>query len=95
MTARAESLPRAGVAAAGAAPVGPVARSRGRRLLATVGPAALIVALLLVGWQLAVVLTDARPQILPSPLRVVQQVMKLARQLTQLKRASSVKKPTL
>lgn len=58
---------------AGADPGSAPGRSRARRLLRTVGPAALIVALLLVGWQLAVVLTDARPQILPSPLRVLQQ----------------------
>ena len=52
---------------------GPPARSRTRRFLATVGPAALIVLLLLAAWQVAVMITDARPQILPSPLRVLEQ----------------------
>ena len=47
--------------------------SRTRRLLRTVGPALLVVLLLLVAWQVAVQLTGVRPQILPSPLRVVQQ----------------------
>lgn len=47
--------------------------SRTRRLLRAAGPALLIVALLLVGWQLAVQLTGVRPQILPSPLRVAEQ----------------------
>lgn len=47
--------------------------SRTRRLLRTVGPALVVVLLLLVGWQLAVQLTGVRPQILPSPLRVAEQ----------------------
>jgi ABC-type nitrate/sulfonate/bicarbonate transport system permease component len=53
--------------------VAPSARSRTRRFLATVGPAAVIVLLLLAAWQVAVMITDARPQILPSPLRVLEQ----------------------
>jgi ABC-type nitrate/sulfonate/bicarbonate transport system permease component len=47
--------------------------SRTRRLVRTVGPALLVVLLLLLAWQVAVQLTGVRPQILPSPLRVVQQ----------------------
>lgn len=41
--------------------------------LRSAAPAALLVVMLLVGWQLAVTTLDVRPQILPSPLRVVQQ----------------------
>ena len=40
-------------------------RSPVRRAVRAVGPAALIVLLLLVGWQVAVMVTDVRPQILP------------------------------
>lgn len=47
--------------------------SRTRRLLQTVVPALLVVAVLLLAWQVAVQLTGVRPQILPSPLRVAQQ----------------------
>lgn len=36
-------------------------------------PAVLVVAALLVTWQVAVTLTGARPQVLPSPLRVLEQ----------------------
>lgn len=36
-------------------------------------PAAVVVLVLLVGWQIAVTVMAVRPQILPSPLRVVQQ----------------------
>ncbi len=48
-------------------------RSPARRVLRAVGPAVLIVLLVLVGWQAAVMVTDTRPQILPSPLRVLEQ----------------------
>lgn len=47
--------------------------SRARRFLRTVGPALLVVLLLLVAWQVAVQATGVRPQILPSPLRVIDQ----------------------
>jgi ABC-type nitrate/sulfonate/bicarbonate transport system permease component len=82
MTIRWEPVARAGAAPAPIpleasidAPTGPPARgrSRARRFLRTVGPAVVVVLLLLVGWQLAVQLTGVRPQILPSPLRVAEQ----------------------
>lgn len=84
MTIRSMPVSRPGDAA-GAAPDPPPGRqeerspgppprpSRTRRLIRTVGPALLVVLLLLAGWQLAVQLTGARPQILPSPLRVAEQ----------------------
>ncbi len=48
-------------------------RTTAGRILRAVGPAVLIVLLVLVGWQVAVMATDTRPQILPSPLRVLEQ----------------------
>jgi len=36
-------------------------------------PAAALVTVLLVAWQVAVTVAGARPQVLPSPLRVVEQ----------------------
>ncbi|GAA1999074.1 ABC transporter permease [Nakamurella flavida] len=53
--------------------VAPSARRRATGALALVWPALLVVAVLLVGWQISVTLGDVRPQILPSPLRVVEQ----------------------
>jgi ABC-type nitrate/sulfonate/bicarbonate transport system permease component len=77
MTIKSESVTRTGgapVAGPSVPPPGPVAGpSRGRRLLRTVGPALLVVLLMLVAWQVAVQLTGVRPQILPSPLRVIEQ----------------------
>lgn len=62
--------PAPGPTSAGGPRPGP---SGTRRLLRTVGPALLVVLLLLVGWQVAVQLSGVRPQILPSPLRVAEQ----------------------
>jgi ABC-type nitrate/sulfonate/bicarbonate transport system permease component len=44
-----------------------------RRFITSAGPSVLLMMLLLGAWQLVVTLTQVRPQILPSPLRVVQQ----------------------
>ncbi|MHA6795080.1 ABC transporter permease [Pseudonocardia bannensis] len=44
-----------------------------RRALALAAPPLLVVALLLGGWQWFVTVNDVRPQVLPSPLRVVEQ----------------------
>ena len=68
----------AGRASAATEPAAPGALPRPRRrgargVLRAAAPAALVVAVLLVGWQIAVTALDVRPQILPSPLRVMQQ----------------------
>jgi ABC-type nitrate/sulfonate/bicarbonate transport system permease component len=42
-------------------------------VVARVGPALVLVALLLVAWQVLVDVTGVRPQVLPSPLRVAEQ----------------------
>ncbi len=42
-------------------------------LLRRVLPAVVVVALLVVAWQVYVTVSGIRPQVLPSPLRVVQQ----------------------
>ncbi|WP_214369546.1 ABC transporter permease [Pseudonocardia sp. H11422] len=44
-----------------------------RRALTLAAPPLVVVALLLVGWQWFVTANDVRPQVLPSPLRVVEQ----------------------
>lgn len=68
----------AGPATAKADPTAPDVRTRSRgarpgTVIRAAAPAALVVLVLLVGWQIAVTALDVRPQILPSPLRVVQQ----------------------
>lgn len=62
---RAQSVP----AAAPPAPPRPVRRS----LLRQAWPAAALLAVLLVGWQVYVTVSGIRPQVLPSPLRVLEQ----------------------
>lgn len=42
-------------------------------MIGRLAPAALVVAVLLVVWQAAVAVTGVRPQVLPSPLRVLEQ----------------------
>lgn len=64
---------RSGAPRADPPPPDRIRASGARRLLATVGPAVLIVLALLVAWQVAVQITEVRPQILPSPLRVAEQ----------------------
>lgn len=51
------------------------ARTEGptRGLVRRVGPPTVLVALLLAGWQVGVVVSGVLPQVLPSPLRVVEQ----------------------
>ncbi len=61
-------------------PAGAATGTPGTRRRLTVGsairsaaPAAAVVLVLLIGWQIAVTVLAVRPQILPSPVRVVQQ----------------------
>ncbi|MDN5860007.1 MAG: ABC transporter permease [Pseudonocardia sp.] len=51
----------------------PVQRPVRRSLLWRLGPAGALLAVLLAGWQVYVTASGIRPQVLPSPLRVVRQ----------------------
>ncbi|WP_226363753.1 ABC transporter permease [Pseudonocardia abyssalis] len=56
-------------------------RAGKQRLAGRVGPALLVVVGLLVAWQVGVEMSGVRPQVLPSPLRVVEQGWVFRRQL--------------
>jgi ABC-type nitrate/sulfonate/bicarbonate transport system permease component len=77
-----DSGPESGSSSGPGAPAGPIAEpgrkvpggeSRTRRLLGRIWPPLLLVAVGLLAWQWFVTATAVRPQVLPSPIRVLAQ----------------------
>ncbi len=73
-----QTLSESGVSAGTTLPVPPPTPRRKRKrslkaILGTVIPPVIIVALVLIVWELAVVIFELRPQVLPAPSRVVVQ----------------------